>query len=113
MPVSEKSAKTSGQNSTFECLEVEKITSEKKRKKKEKKRLYKLKMRAIEGPHVSGTGSFFSPAIQADYLEKKVREVYMDYSSLELEDLRISGISILRIAFSVVLFLFFRRKILF
>ncbi|QSL66465.1 hypothetical protein MERGE_000845 [Pneumocystis wakefieldiae] len=47
-------------------------------------------MRAIEGPHVSGTGSFFSPAIQADYLEKKVREVYMDYSSLELEDLRIS-----------------------
>ncbi|EMR09335.1 hypothetical protein PNEG_02290 [Pneumocystis murina B123] len=90
MSVSEKTAKSEGENSTFECLETEEIILEKKRKKKEKRRLYRSKKRAIEEPYMPETVSFLSAAIQADYVEKKIREVYMNYSSLELEDMRMS-----------------------
>ncbi|KAG4305993.1 hypothetical protein PORY_000903 [Pneumocystis oryctolagi] len=79
-----------GENSAFECSETEDVILQKKRKKREKRAIRKARRRALDDSDSFDMVPRFSVAMQADYVEKRIREVYTNYSSLELDDLRIS-----------------------
>ncbi|KAG5513339.1 hypothetical protein PMAC_001402 [Pneumocystis sp. 'macacae'] len=78
------------EDSTFECLETDNVILQKKRRKQEKLARRKARKRDVDGSDVIVTFPRLSAAMQADHVEKRIREVYSNHSSLELDDLRIS-----------------------
>ncbi|CCJ30865.1 unnamed protein product [Pneumocystis jirovecii] len=80
----------SGENNIYEFSETDNVIFQKKRRKKEKLAQRKALKRDTDGSDVIDAFPRLSAAMQADHVEKRICEVYSNYSSLELDDLRVS-----------------------